>query len=271
MLMAKRKGRFYYRAQFKQDDTGAFVMPGADGRVSGSVPAWHRENVAESSPYCIPNELICATLGAFLKLPIPPFSITYYNNKPYFSSLHFDPTDKDRQPPIKPAICAERFAWLCTGIIFFDILVANEDRHDQNLAADSVGDPKALVVYDHDQALFGGGGNLCGVERLTVLRDRLGVTGRAPTGGNECCLLKAIRTVEFFDEWRYRVQDIPEWFIRETCREAVGIGLTRPEANAAADFLVHRRDYLTTIIKNNATSLPLISGWRPRNDLFGPR
>ena len=271
MAKHKGKGRFYYRAQFEQGDTGVCVLPDGAGRISGSVPAWHRINVADSSPYCIQNELICARIGRVLGLPIPPYSITYFNQQPYFSSLNFDPDERGKQPAIVPEICAERFPWLCTGILFFDILVANEDRHDENLAVDDVGNPRTLVVYDHEQALFGGGGNLCGVERLKTLRDRLGITGSTVTGGNECCLLKSLKTVKFFTEWRNRLWDIPEWFVNETCDAAIEIGLSQPEANAAKDFLLYRKNNVTKIIRSNAKSIPLVDEWRPQNALFGPQ
>jgi hypothetical protein len=233
--MAKRKGKFFNQAQFRQDDTGAFIMPGSDGRVLGSADAWHRRNY-ESSPYCIPNELICAKIGTFLGLPIPSHAITWFDNEPFFSSLNFNPGDA-KPPHIEPSICAEKFPWDCTGILFFDILVANNDRHDENLAVDNVANPRQLIVYDHDQALFGS----IGPARLENMRDRLGVTGSPQTGGNACCLLGAMGTVKYFNEWWGRVFDIPVWFIEDACKAAIDLGINRSEATQARDFLAYRK------------------------------
>lgn len=259
--MAKRKGRFYNRAIFRQDDTGAFKMPDADGRVIGSADAWHRRNV-EHSPYCIPNELICAKIGTFLGLPIPAHAITYFENEPFFSSLNFNPTDA-KPPHIEPAICAEKFPWLCTGILFFDILVANNDRHDENLAVDSIGNPKQLIVYDHEQALFAS----VGVSRLHEVRERLAITGSPQTGGNPCCFLASLKTVEYFTEWRGRIADIPDWFIKDACTAAVGLGISASDAREAQEFLTYRKNRLTEIIKQRGRGISLFDDWRPPNVL----
>lgn len=259
--MKKRPGRFYYQAVFYENASG-LMLPGADGRAGGFTPAYHRKNI-DSSPFCIPNELICAKLGTFLGLPIPPFSITYFEGKPFFSSLNFNPKD-NKLPCIDPIACAAKFPRLCTGILFFDILVANEDRHDGNLAVDNIANPKQIIVYDHEQALFGGGGNYVGVDRLEELQNRLGITGDAVTGGNECCLLKALNTVEYFSEWRERLWDIPDWYIEDTCNAAVGLGIDQTQANAAKRFLIHRKKKIINIIKSCANALSLINNWKPK-------
>ena len=174
--MANPRPKHHFRALF-------FSSPDACGRAHGSTQAWHK-TAWSGSPYCIPNELISAQIGQFLKLPIPPFAITYSeDNDYYFSSLDFN-FDRDQLPPVEPDLCWEHLPRLCSGVMLFDILIANEDRHDENLVIDNVIKPSFMRVFDHDQALFGGGGNLAGTNRLTQLHDRLGVSGGVITGGN---------------------------------------------------------------------------------------
>jgi hypothetical protein len=261
-VMAKRKGKFFNRAIFRQDDTGAFLLPGPDGRVIGFAEAWHRKNV-DYSPYCIPNELICAKIGTFLGLDIPAHAISYFENEPYFSSLNFNPGEV-RPPHIDPSACVASLPRVCTGVLFFDILIANNDRHDENLAVDNVAKPRQLVVYDHDQALFGSDG----VSRLKEMRDRLGITGSPKTGGNACCFLNSLETVEYFDEWRARIAEIPAWFIEDVCNAAIGLGINPSQAKEAQNFLVHRRTELRRIIKESGRGIPLFDKWRPQNVLF---
>ena len=79
--MKKRPGKFYYRAVFNEDATGIPHLA-VDGG-SGHVPAFHRR-ATEYSRFCIPNEMICSAMGTFIGLPIPPFSITFFNGEPYF-------------------------------------------------------------------------------------------------------------------------------------------------------------------------------------------
>lgn len=266
MAKSKRpKGKFYHRAIFKQDDAVAFILP----VLTVARAVLPKSGIARMSitPLCVPNEFICAKLGTFLGLPIPPFSITYFNDEPYFTVLNFNPRAEDL-PAIDPVICAKKFPELCTGIMFFDILVANEDRHDKNLAVDNVAKPNQLIVYDHDQALFGGGGNLSGTVRLNTLRDRLGITGSSLTGGNECCLLRAIDTVEYFEKWRYRISEMPNWFISDTCIFAMELGIDKSQATAAEEFLIYRKKNLGKILKSCGRDIPLIDNWELQNDLF---
>ena len=56
----------------------------------------------------------------------------------------------------------QRLPDVCTGIVLFDVLIANCDRHDDNLVVDNDIAPREIYVYDHDIALFGywaGGGH----------------------------------------------------------------------------------------------------------------
>jgi hypothetical protein len=264
--MKKRPGKFYYQAVFYEDASGIQKLPGVSGRAGGYAPAYHRENT-EVSPFCIPNELISAALGTFLGLPIPPFTVTHFNRRAYFSSLNFNP-DKHDLPRILADICITRFPRLCTGILFFDVLIANEDRHDENVAVDNVADPKQIVVYDHERAMFGGTGSLSGLERLHALKDRLGITGGPVTGGTRSCFLTAINTLEYFNEWRLRVLDIPDWFIEDICNAAVGLGIDKSEAREAKEFLVYRKRNIVRIIQSCGDLNPAIAEWRPNHVLF---
>jgi len=271
--VAKKPGQFFYRAKFRENASG-LQLPGRDGRALGYVPAYHRV-ATNYSPFCIPNELICYTLGRFLGLPIPPCSITFFNDQPYFSCLDFNPNenedeDEDETPAINPDVCAVKFPWECTGILFFDILVANPDRHEGNLAVDDIDNPKELIVYDHDQALFGGGNDPIGVPRLRTLWDRPGITGGEATGGSECCLLRSLSTIEYFNEWRNRIEDIPNWFIKDTCNSVIGIGAEKNEAKEVTAFLVHRKNTIRNLVQLCKYAAPLIATWRPDRVLFRP-
>lgn len=264
--MKRRRGKFYLQAVFHENASGVPQLPGASGRASGFAPAYHRENT-DISPYCIPNELICASIGTFIGLPVPPFAVSHFNERVYFSSLNFNP-DRLDVPRILADICVTRLPRLCTGILFFDVLVANENRHDENVAVDSVANPTQIVVYDHERALFGGTGSLNGVERLRALRDRPGITGGSVTGGTPSCFLAAVNTLEYFNEWRLRVLDIPDWFIEDVCNAAIGLGIDESEAKEAREFLIYRKRNIVRIILSCRDLNPAIAEWRPDHVLF---
>jgi hypothetical protein len=253
--MAKKKSAQpispFYRAVFHVNKTamGYQQMDDDWGRATGFVMARHRCR-EDHTPYCIPNEYISARLGTALGLPIPPFALTKvsdHGQRLMFSSLDFNPASV-RLPPIEPDICMKRLATVCVGIIVFDIWIANEDRHEENLAVDKLMAPKKIRVFDHDQAIFGGLKEI-GVPRLDKLRDRLGITGSAITGGTPHCLLPFLHSADHLDHWIERVQSIPEWFVVESCKAMQRISLTKKEVDAAIAFLLHRQKTMHELAK----------------------
>ena len=139
-----------------------------------------------------------------------------------FGSLDFN-FDRDQLPPILPEPCWQHLPFECTGVLFFDILIANADRHDENLLVDNGLKPKRMIVFDHDQSLFGGGGSLRGQERLDAIMTRLGVSGGPVTSGNRHCLLDGANTREYFGEWLKRIGSLPDWFIEDVCTGSTNI------------------------------------------------
>ncbi len=219
-----------------------------NGKGQGTVMAIHKW-CHEISPYSVANEYICGCLGVAIGLPIPPFALTkFQGQKPpiAFSSLNFNPGG-NRLPPVECDILCEKQYRLCVGVIVFDVWIANEDRHNANLAVDKLMDPKELHVFDHDQALFGGC-NCRGIERFDKLKDRLGITGSSITGGNEHCLLNYLIDDQFFDEWIQRVKSVGDWTITEACKRLQGRGLTKKEVFGAVEFLLHRQKNLGELI-----------------------
>ncbi len=240
----------FYRAVFRIDKTAMGYKDANEewGQATGFVMARHRWKV-KHTPYCVPNEYICAKIGSALGLPIPPFAITTAadsNVKVMFTSLDFNP-GAVRLPPVDPQTCVEKLHSLCVGVVVFDIWIANEDRHDENLAVDKLGNPKSMRVFDHDQALFGGC-NEIGIPRLVKLRDRLGITGSNVTGGNPHCLAPFFQSDLYFETWVDRVQSIPEWIIVEACRAMMRVALTKQEVDAAIDFLLYRRKIIHELV-----------------------
>jgi hypothetical protein len=212
------------------------------------------------SPYCVPNELICGEIGRFLRLPVPPFGVvhsTVEKSTPLFASMRFA---EDARRGIDPERCIEEFPGWCAGVLMFDILVANEDRHDENLAVDSRSNPKSLYVFDHDTALFGWKSGE-GIQRLERLRDRLGVSGGTVTGGNRHCFLDLVSNADDLRQWLDRITTIPEWFIRAVCKEAVGVGISAKEAAAAEEFLKGRRHQLDCIIRKHKGEFKAVRQW----------
>jgi hypothetical protein len=150
---------------------------GVAGAMEITISAVAKSN-GPNAPYCVPNELICAELGRFLRLPIPPCGIVSRRqaaHPPMFASMDFNLTGNSL-PPIDTQKCLSELPKECAGLLLFDILVGNCDRHRGNLAVDFSTRPPRMSIFDHSHALFGYEGGE-GENRLKVLRDRLAISG----------------------------------------------------------------------------------------------
>jgi hypothetical protein len=218
------------------------------------------------SEYCVPNEYICCEIGRFLRLPVPPGALVNGPNGPediWFASLNFN-ADGETLPPADIEYCLTQFPMLSTGLLLFDILIANSDRHSKNLYVDRLSEPPEMTIFDHSHALFGGmnGVNFVpGQQRLDALKNRLAVSGGLETGGNRHCLLDRIQSVDYFDEWFRRIGSIPDFFIAEVCAETVNLGVNQAEAEAARDFIIHRRDKLKELVESDKDKFSNVGQW----------
>lgn len=208
----------------------------------------------DDSPYLIANELIAGNIAAWLRLPVPPFGLMreagrHKGHKMMFASLRF--TRSDAMPDdFPPDICNAKMPELCVGILLFDTLIANADRHRYNIQCDRLSNPRRILIFDHDHSLFGVLPKK-GIDRLKSLQNRLGISGGSVTHGNAHILLRHLNDINLFGEWYDRIESIPDWFIRGACEDARGLPLSRKEVDAAAAFLIKRKADLPRIIEAN--------------------
>jgi hypothetical protein len=226
-----------------------------------------KANSASTAPYCIPNELICGELGRFLRLPVPPVGIVLHaSGEPLFASLDFNLTGNSL-PPVNVVNCVRDLPSLSTGLLLFDIWVANCDRHAGNFSVDFYGAPPKMNIFDHSHALFGYAKGQ-GETRLMELRDRLGISwttnNPVDSGQHRHCLLDAVNDDGHFDFWLNRIRATPDFYIEDICRDAEPYGLTAQEVSIAIDFLKARRDNINQIISNNQAEFSAIQAWSLR-------
>jgi len=223
------------------------------------------KTTVEEAPYCLSNEFICAEIGRFLRLPIPPSAIIQVKDEDrslWFASLDYNLNELSL-PPVDPSECFELLPDLSTGLLLFDILIANSDRHAKNLSLDTTGTTPRLAVFDHSHALFGAFPDQ-GAMHLQEMTGRLAITGRGPTFGNRHCLLNCVTSDDHFDKWVKRIEAIPDFLIDDLCDEAVSLGVNRIESEEAKRFLRTRRDNLQEIIESHKEEFTGIAQWRMR-------
>jgi hypothetical protein len=97
------------------------------------------------------------------------------DGKKYFGSVDFNHM-REKLPRVIPDLCCKSMHKLCAGVMLYDIWIANEDRHDENLLVNNIALPTEMHVFDQDMALFGGV-KYQGPERTKLLLNHLGITG----------------------------------------------------------------------------------------------
>lgn len=232
-----------------------------DGRVA-SVPGVAKMNCI-AAPYCVANEVVCAEIGKFLGLPVPPGVVCYSNSSNHqlvYVSLNFNLLG-NTLPPVNTTRCVKELPEQSAGVLLFDILIGNEDRHNRNLSVDWSTKPPLLSVFDHGHALFGKDAGK-GTTRLSALRDRLGISGGVKTRGNRHCILDQIDTDAHFGAWLDRIRLIPEFVVNDICEQLPGLGCTKDEAAAASTFLKQRRANIEKIVMANRAEFTTIKSWR---------
>jgi hypothetical protein len=231
-----------------------------DDQHQGINPAWwvqHQSYAKANSPtseLCVANEWVAGHLANFLRLPVPPFALFRATGHPrkMFASLRFGERDT---PPndCRPLQCIAADRRLCTGIIVFDIFIANGDRHRENIKVDDPIHPQEFSLIDHERALLGPKKGDQAIQRLLRLWDELGIDNH--------CLAPHLDTAEHIEHWTQMVRFIPWPTLRALCDEATELGATKPLADKLYEFLEHRHRNLPEIIKQHTSFFPHISDW----------
>jgi hypothetical protein len=215
----------------------------------------------ESNPYLLANEWICGNIAWHLRLPVPPLAIMRKSatSPRYFASLDYG-TRETTATDMKATTFCDRQLSFATGIILFDILIANPDRHEKNLKVNDRDNPTRFHIFDHERALFG--------HQKRKGRQRLEQFNTAKLGFS---LLKrndefhklaiAISSDSHFWTWASRIEKIPEVFISELCDEAKDLGVSVEEADMCEQFLCQRKNCIIDLVRKNMTFFANIKCW----------
>ena len=213
---------------------------------------------AKLGGYIGANEYICSELGRLIGLPVPHCAFARDGNKKsevYFCSLSFNVMQVELSNIIPPMF-VNNHPSISAGIIVFDILIGNPDRHKGNLGEFLHRDGIDLFVFDHSHALLGikaGEGS----RRLDALSDRLGIASGGQTLGNAHCLGKVVSNLSFFNEWLSRVESIPDWYFKRLIDVPLEHNLiTKTEAEHLFTFFIERKSKIRGLILDNLNQFP---------------
>jgi len=255
LLVAQNRGQGLRMAKFYNYISRQRFTDSDDSGVNESfhVKARHvGKRNTRYHPYLIANEWIAAEIAWFLRLPVAPHSLMQKKDSRtrMFVGLNFEadtvPTDAD------PAILWEVHPWLCSGIIVFDVLVANPDRHTGNIKVDRQAKPRRVDIFDHEQSLLSFMRSR-GARRLSSFWDEFGAENH--------CLVDVADSAKDFGHWVDRVREIPRWFINDVCKEVRGVGVSKRDCERVRAFVEHRSECLEAIIMKHQGMFRNVRNW----------
>jgi hypothetical protein len=212
------------------------------------------------SPYLVANEIVAARIGQCLGVPVPSFGVVEKDHVFYFFGWHFALAGEET-PPIDPRRLCELMPTEALGIVAFDMLIANEDRHEWNVEARLARKPHEVVVYDHERALLGSHPGR-GVRRLEEVRDELVID--RPPGDPQHCLVGHVRDASSLFIWSESLRQLPRLCVANAAAEARRYGgITVNEELALVDYIMRRREVVPVLLREALESGELgpIQNW----------
>ncbi len=197
-----------------------------------------------TDPLIVANEVVCNALARALLLPCPPGATFEKESDKYFFSLDFGLAGQDL-PPADPESVVSVHPRLSWGIIVFDSLIMNFDRHEKNLAHDAA--TNKVQIFDHSHAfLHAGVGDISAT--LQNAENQICIGGH--------CLAPEIDTEDGLQIWQDRVTRIPDFFIEGVMDAALSVGLPSDKKQECVNFMKRRRDRIGEIIRANMALFP---------------
>lgn len=214
-----------------------------------SVSAYAKTSYPDKA-FLVPNEYICNKLALHLDLPVPIGYLVAYKKQTFFCSGAAFGDSIDR-PPARPRqiqSILNSHPHDVAGCLVFDCWTANEDRHLANIVCEEIEDDSEFRMIDHGEALFVGRDTSEAMKRL----DRI-------TQGKESCLRSHLfgchNNLANIHDWVERVLQLPDFQIRNACRNAIATGFNQcfseTDAGLCANFLLSRRKQLKEILLGN--------------------
>jgi hypothetical protein len=231
-------------AKYKVIAVGPQIAATATAPVFVSI-AGVAKKVLPNQPFIVANELICSNIARALLLPCPPGALMESGDSTYFFSLDFNLAGQ-ALPPVSPATIVQKFPDIAWGIIVFDALVMNSDRHNHNIAHDMTTD--RIQIFDHSHAYLTPGGD---IEQTLAAR-----SANLAIGGH--CLAGEINTAIGLDVWIEKVKQIPDYFIDGLVEAGCGCGIPAERKDLLPSFMKNRRDNLGSLFSANMANFPKV-------------
>jgi hypothetical protein len=203
------------------------------------------KRILPNQPFIVANELVCCNIARSLLLPCPPGALMESGNSTYFFSLDFNLAGQ-ALPPVSPSAIVQLFPELAWGILVFDALIMNSDRHPANIAHDATTD--RVQIFDHSHAFLTPGGDID--QTLAARGANLAIGGH--------CLASVIDTLSGLSVWIEKVKQIPDYFIDGIIEAGCTCGIPSDRKDLLATFMKDRRNNLGSLFSANMANFPKV-------------
>src|SRR5260221_101114 len=228
---------------------GAPVGVGATDSVHIGMAAIAKKSTP-ATPLIVGNELVCSMIARMALLPCPPGALLENNGDTYFCSLDFN-TAGQALPPAPAAGVVAELPELLWGVILFDVLVMNPDRHAGNISYNR--QTKELTIFDHSHAFLQANGDVDAI--LNANKDVPAIGGH--------CLAAEINTWNGFTTWTVRIKAMPDYYLEGAIEAGCKVGWPQAKKGVIYDFAKARRDSIDAIVTNNRGLFPKVPAAGP--------
>lgn len=232
-------------------------LPGAS---SGHVVDWLNhghfavKEYTKAKPYTLISEWLCADIASSLGLPIPSRRTIPYNGQ----CLGFEWRDdsKEFMPGMESKLLNPEAIF---GMLAFDVLVCNRDRHSGNILFQrpSPGVAKYnLELIDHSHALIGDLANFAALEGfLTKNPDPDSFLRKAPSE-----LRGLVKDLAAFDPWIHKIESLSQTQLTDSAAQLPDEWKPNPdETGRLVDLLNSRRQAIRQLLESGKGQFPNVA------------
>lgn len=217
---------------YTRDGTGS-----VENAYFGTARVYVKPN-QPGNPFVVANEFISSRLASMVGLPVPVGEVAKdAAGEVVWASALIGLKGQEPAPPAADVVLRDE-PDLAAGAFVFDVWIANDDRHDDNVIyLPSIG----FWIYDHDKTL---GGRLTGLpDALTPYRDVPLTTHMFKGEPLDDALVGA---------WVQRVRGAPATAIKRILQIGATLGLYSSSAQAGImEFLEYRRRQLPRLVSRS--------------------
>ena len=228
---------------------GAAPLGGVTGAKHVMIHGVAKANTTNDESITV-NEFVAARIALCMGLPIAPGSLVRTNSGDLIYVMLRFGTKGETLPPVDPATVVASNPLVCAGIAMFDDLIANDDRHQGNLAYSPLA---GVGIFDHSHALLGPGPRSNGLTRLQSIGDQPRFNG---------CLVPHLADYSHLRYWADRIEKINPDLLSHLSTTLTQQGLTTaPEAETIRTWLSSRNRNVQSRLQAAQAYFPGVTDW----------